>query len=78
MKYKNITELANSNYDQPFKQIRVPAPLQGTLGAFVYERNLNMSKTIEDAIISYLMNKGWDFHDNPELAEWVNREENCS
>ena len=71
MQYKNITELAMSKYEKPFKQLRVPAPLQGTLGAFVYERNLNMSKTIEDAVISYLMDQGWDFRDNPDLAAWV-------
>ena len=71
MKYRNITELATSQYDQPLTQIRVPAPLQGTLGAFVYERNLNMSKTIEDAIIGHLVDQGWDFRDNPELAEWI-------
>ena len=78
MKYNNISELALQKYDQPFKQIRIPTPLNGSLGAFVYERNLNMSKTVEMALVEYLVNEGWDFKDNPELAEYIFHEEDHS
>ena len=61
-----LSELANS-YDNNTRQMRVSTPVQMELGAFCFSRNKNMTVTIQQALLEFLIREGHEW-DDPQMA----------
>ena len=62
MDHQKISELAHT-YDNPSRQIRCSTPVQLEIGAFCFSRNKNMTVTIQQALLEFLIREGHEWSD---------------
>lgn len=68
--HKAISDIAQT-YETPVRQQRVATPIQQELGTFCFEHNKNMSVTIGQALMEFLIRNdhNWGDADMRSIAE---------
>lgn len=74
--HKAISDIAQT-YENPVRQARVSLPIHNEIGVYCFEQNKNMSVTIGQALMEFLIRNDHDWSD-PEMRAIVESAEVAS